>query len=237
VKQQPLLLFFLLCPGLLRAGGAGDSLKFSSEQLIVPGVLIALGVYGATDKGWDGKIQGQAAKWNGRETVDDAAVFLPIASAYALDLCGIRSKHSWQDRTVVMAASAAFLLGTTFILKETASVLRPDGSDNHSFPSRHTASAFAGAELLRQEYGERSIWYGVAGYGVATCGGFLRIYSNKHWFSDVLTGAGIGILSTKAAYWLYPSIRKFYAKDRVHDISLVPYCSPSGWGVSFSAHF
>ncbi|MDR2627701.1 MAG: phosphatase PAP2 family protein [Dysgonamonadaceae bacterium] len=237
--MRTLLIFFLLfSPYFLRAEEAdSEELNFSSTPLIVPGVLLALGVYGTIDKGWDDGIKQQTVELHGKETIDDAIVFLPIASAYALDWCGVRSKHNCRDKTVVTATSAAFLLGTTFALKKTTHVLRPDGSDSHSFPSRHTAIAFAGAELLRQEYGEHSPWYGVAAYGVATCSGLLRIYSNKHWFSDILAGAGIGILSTKAAYWLYPTIKKLYAKDASHDIAFIPYLVPSGYGISLSVRF
>ena len=38
--------------------------------------------------------------------------------------------------------------------------------------------------------------------------GFLRMYNNKHWLSDVVAGAGIGIMSTKIAYWIYPVIKR-----------------------------
>lgn len=97
---------------------------------------------------------------------------------------------------------------TVITIKETGTVWRPDHSSNNSFPSGHTATAFVGAEQLWQEYKERSIWYGIAGYSVAAGTGFFRMYNNKHWFSDVAMGAGIGIISTKIAYWLTPLIVK-----------------------------
>ena len=84
---------------------------------------------------------------------------------------------------------------------------RPDRSDNYSFPSGHTANAFAAAEFMAQEYAEKSPWFGVIGYSFATATAVLRVYNRDHWFSDIITGAGVGILSTKAAYLLYPLIR------------------------------
>ena len=48
----------------------------------------------------------------------------------------------------------------------------------------------------------RSPWYSVAGYGVATATGVMRVLNNRHWISDVLSGAGIGIMSTELAYAL-----------------------------------
>ena len=88
--------------------------------------------------------------------------------------------------------------------KEATGILRPDRSTYNSFPSGHTAIAFASAEFLRMEYKDVSVWYGIAGYTVATAVGGLRVYNNRHWFSDVLTGAGVGILSTQLASSVQP---------------------------------
>ncbi|PIH02800.1 hypothetical protein CS542_03390 [Pedobacter sp. IW39] len=54
------------------------------------------------------------------------------------------------------------------------------GADNYSFPSGHTANAFA-AEFLNQEYRDVSPWIGYAVYTVATASRVLRMYNNKHW--------------------------------------------------------
>jgi membrane-associated phospholipid phosphatase len=62
------------------------------------------------------------------------------------------------------------------------------------------------AEFLHQEYGDKSLWISTADYGMATLVGVSRVYRNRHWVSDVVAGAGVGILSTKIIYWLYPSI-------------------------------
>jgi hypothetical protein len=65
------------------------------------------------------------------------------------------------------------------------------------------------------EYKDRSPWYGIAGYSVAAVTGYLRMYNNKHWLSDVLAGAGFGIASTKIAYWAYSKLRPhFYSKKK-----------------------
>jgi len=61
---------------------------------------------------------------------------------------------------------------------------------------------------LWQEYKDVNIWYGISGYVVATGTGLFRMYNNRHWLSDVIMGAGIGILSTKVAYWAYPFVNK-----------------------------
>ena len=113
---------------------------------------------------------------------------------------------------------------TVKTLKKTTKIERPDGSNNDSFPSGHTAMAFMGAEFLYQEYKDVSIWYGVSGYVIASATGVLRIYNNKHWLTDVATGAGIGILGTKVAYWVQPYITKY-----ILEIQLVRNQLPQSW--------
>lgn len=81
--------------------------------------------------------------------------------------------------------------------------MRPDGSSYTSLPSGHTAQAFLGASILAQEYQYRYPWMPYAAYGVASTVGVMRMMNNKHYISDVLVGAGIGILSTKIIYWTH----------------------------------
>ena len=44
------------------------------------------------------------------------------------------------------------------------------------------------------------------------------MYNNRHWLTDVAAGAGIGILSTKIAYWLYPFLNSKLFKFNVSPI-------------------
>jgi len=54
------------------------------------------------------------------------------------------------------------------------------------------------------------------------------MYNNKHWLGDVVAGAGIGIMSTKLAYWMYPVIKKKIFKDKdVHTVVMPTYQSGS----------
>jgi len=103
---------------------------------------------------------------------------------------------------------------TVETLKKSTHELRPDGSDYFSFPSGHTATAFMGAEMLYQEYKDVSIWYGISGYIIASGTGAFRVYNDRHWLTDIAAGAGIGILSTKAAYWLFPTINKLLTNNK-----------------------
>ena len=95
------------------------------------------------------------------------------------------------------------MLATVFSLKSVTREPRPDGSSNNSFPSGHTAQAFAAATFLNEEYKDRFHWMPYAAYGLASGVGMLRIANNRHYVSDVLMGAGLGILSMKVAYWTH----------------------------------
>lgn len=141
---------------------------------------------------------------------EDYTLYLPVVAAFTLNLAGVESEHdiwSMSRRT----ASSYLLVGVTVqSLKYSVEEIRPDRANYRSFPSGHTAAAFAGAEILRQEYAETSIWIPVAGYTVAALTGFMRVYNDRHWFTDVLAGAGIGILGVDLAYWINDLIFKEY---------------------------
>jgi membrane-associated phospholipid phosphatase len=76
-------------------------------------------------------------------------------------------------------------------LKQLTGRTRPDGSDDSSFPSGHTANSFLAAAVLAQEYGGATA---VVSYGAASFVGASRIFGGRHHFSDVLAGAVIGQL-------------------------------------------
>jgi hypothetical protein len=135
--------------------------------------------------------------------VDDYLKYAPAASVYLLNAVGIKGKHKILDRTIILAMSSILSAQIVTALKHAIHQLRPDNSTYNSFPSGHTTTAFVGAEMMNQEFGWRSPWYSVAGYTMATGTAFLRIMNNRHWLSDVVAGAGIGMLSTKISYWLY----------------------------------
>jgi len=67
---------------------------------------------------------------------------------------------------------------------------RPDASNNQSMPSGHTASAFAMATVIQRDLGWKA---GIPAFALAGYVGASRMEANKHYLSDVLIGAGIGI--------------------------------------------
>ena len=141
--------------------------------------------------------------------VDNYTQFAPALVAAGLNFAGVEGRS---DHWRFLASSAmAYGIMATIVnpIKHTAKEMRPDGTSRNSWPSGHTATAFVSATILHKEYGlTRSPWYSVAGYAVATATGVMRVLNNRHWVSDVLSGAGIGIVSTELAYGLSDLIFK-----------------------------
>lgn len=168
---------------------------------------------------------------------DDYMQFAPAVAVYGLNLAGIKGKHSLLDATAIYVLSSAIMGGSVSILKRATHRERPDGSGFNSFPSGHTANAFAAAEFLKQEYKDVSPWYGLAGYALATTTGTLRMYNNKHWFSDVVAGAGLGILSAKVAYLIYPKLKRLMLGKGSLQYNIVPSYQQHSIGLSLNGTF
>lgn len=213
-----------------------DTVKFTPQQLIAPGTLIAVGALGVATPPFK-----QARKWVNKEIgihhcnpYDDYIQYLPIAAYEFLDFAGVKARRPFVDRVVVGATGAIVALaicqGTKNIVRER----RPTGSRYNSFPSGHCTTAFLGAELLRQDYGP---WVGAAGYVVASGVGIMRILNGRHWLNDVVAGAGVGILSARAAEWLLPFNRRWLGLDkrRGEAAIIMPGYSPTNGAVMLTA--
>ena len=135
--------------------------------------------------------------------IDDYSQFFGPVVTTGLKIAGVEGRSDWGRYLASTAMSYGIMAIFVNSIKYTAKEMRPDGSTANSWPSGHTATAFVGATLLHKEYGmTRSPWFSVAGYGVATATGVMRVLNNRHWVSDVLSGAGIGIMSGELAYAL-----------------------------------
>lgn len=149
-----------------------------------------------------------------RNHTDDYIQYSPAAVMLALKACGVPGASTWKKMLTADAFSAALVTLTIRSIKPLAKEERPDGSNSHSFPSGHTATAFMTATMLSKEYGHLSPWVSFGAYTVATATGVMRMMNNRHWMSDVLTGAGIGIIGTEFGYWLadlvFPNHPKSY---------------------------
>ena len=146
---------------------------------------------------------------NFKTGIDDYTQYFGPALTVGLKLGGYEGRSDWGRLLASAAMSYGIMAGLVNGIKYTASEMRPDGSSANSWPSGHTATSFVGATMLHKKYGlTRSPWFSVAGYGVATATGVMRILNNRHWISDVLSGAGIGIMSTELGYALSDIIFK-----------------------------
>ena len=138
--------------------------------------------------------------------IDDVLQYTPMAASFLLKAAGVKCRSSWEQRLYKSGASFILCSGTTYLLKHSIHKMRPDGTDNRSFPSGHTAIAFSGATVLHKEFGKTSPWISVAGYTVATITAVDRVRRNRHHWEDVATGAAIGFLSAQASYWIVDKI-------------------------------
>lgn len=207
------------------------AIRSTAAGLVVPAVMIgygfaALNMHSLVDLNHSTNKELIEHNPDFHTSIDNYLQYTPVAAVYVLNAAGVHGKHNFRDRTIILGITAVLTAGSVEAVKHLSHEVRPDGSDNLSFPSGHTATAFASAEFLRQEYKDVSPWYGVAGYAAATATGALRMYNNKHWFSDVVAGAGFGILSTKAAYWVYPWIQRKLFKNSTNghaSTTVLPY--------------
>ena len=245
------MIVLFLCLSLLRANGQNASsdsighkinIRFKNRSLIIPTVLIGYGVIGLTSpalKKINNSIKNEVRAQHFRKVkLDNFTQYTPSLSVYALNTFGVHGKNNFKDRTIVMATAYTIMGSSIGVIKNTSNVKRPDGSNTRSFPSGHTANAFLGAEFLYQEYKDVSVWYGITGYLVATGTGLLRMTNEKHWLTDVATGAGIGILSTKNAYWVHPFFKKtiFKDKDQINGMAM-PFYNGTEYGLGLSMTF
>jgi len=170
--------------------------------------------------------------------IDNYLQYAPTAAVFGLDWLGVPAKHDLKGRSLVLATSSLLAIAIVRGTKSSFRCVRPDGSNYKTFPSGHTATAFIGAHMLYKEYGEDYPWLAVAGYGLATTTGALRVVNNKHWVSDVVAGAGVGILSVELAYRLLPTIDQWVSKATIDGLHVQPVqYQQGGGGLALSYRF
>ena len=177
------------------------------KQLYAPSVLIVAGILADVNfgKSLDADLYKARNKNipNFKTRIDDYLQYSPILLAYGFEALGMSSKTDIINRSVILLKSEIIMSGSVIALKHAIRELRPDSSAFNSVPSGHTAQAFAAAAFLSEEFGSKYKWVPYLSYSIASAVGALRIMNNKHYLSDVLIGAGIGILSTKISYWTH----------------------------------
>ena len=157
--------------------------------------------------------------------VDDILQYSPLAATIALKLLGVESKSDWGNLIINTTTTYANTAIISYMLKHSVNSTRPDGTDNHSFPSAHTAIAFAGATIMAKEYGHISPWITVGSYTVAAVTAADRVRRNRHRWVDVATGAAIGIATAELGYYIgglvMPDRKKYSVSVSPTSIDLV----------------
>ncbi len=179
-----------------------DELTFVGVPLFVAGIAIKGDKAMFAQNNKNGKKNTQLLT-DFKTSIDDYTQYFGPALTVGLKLGGYEGRSDWPRLLASAGMSYAIMAALVNGIKYTAKEMRPDGSSANSWPSGHTATSFVGATLLHKEYGlTRSPWFSIAGYGVATATGVMRVLNNRHWVSDIMSGAGIGIMSTELGYAL-----------------------------------
>ena len=248
-KIYTIFILILFSKSILFGQGV-DSISGKKENktvkilgIAIPSAMIVYGIISLEDnaiRNIDFNVQNSLEKNNRfwHVKADDYIQFTPTVAAYTLKLCKVESKHNFLDMTILYGLSNVLAGSVIQGAKYISYRERPDNDNDRSFPSGHTGIAFVSAEFLYQEYKDKSIWIGIGGYGVATFVGVARVYNNRHWVSDVVAGAGIGILSTKAVYWVYPYLQDIFGKkDQQLNTVILPGYSNGNFSLALSHTF
>jgi membrane-associated phospholipid phosphatase len=171
--------------------------KLSYKPFIVPAVFITSGALLLHSR-LNTDLQDNSRKLFGENfytPIDNITPLIPIVQIYTGKYLGFTPKNNFKHQTVDIVVANTITAVIIQVSKNLIKEQRPDASNNLSFPSGHSGIAFTNAALLFQEYKDSNIWYASSGFLFATATGILRIANNKHYASDVLTGAGIGLAS------------------------------------------
>lgn len=191
----------------------GNNHFLNITSLVVPATLAGYGItslYADELIRFDNNIR-MGIRGDHKIHLDDYLIYTPLTADIGMSIAGYESAHGFKDKAFLYLMSTALNAFIVYPVKSLTTRLRPDQSDIRSFPSGHTSNAFVGAEFFWQEYKDRSVWLAASGYLVAAATGYLRMHNDKHWLSDVVAGAGAGILATKITYWIYPEIQRLFA--------------------------
>ena len=173
------------------------------RAVAIPAVMIG---YGAITAQGDAGINRQSREFVQKQfrpvstNFDNTLIIAPYFELAAVALAGIESRDDRINTLLIIGKGEAIMLASTFAVKYLSRETRPNGKDDLSFPSGHTAQAFLAASIVHTEFRDKSQWYGVGAYTIATSVAALRMINDKHWQSDVVAGAGFGILSAHLAY-------------------------------------
>ena len=178
--------------------------RITGKSFIIPAALITTGALGISG---EFVISNPEIKEEHDEhfatfhtNVDDYLQYAPIVAGYAMLINN--PQHSFWKYTEKVVLAEVIMNGLVYSTKNITKVPRPDTGAPTSFPSGHTAQAFAGATIFSDEFAQHNTLLAISAYASASAVGVLRVLNNRHWASDVIAGAGFGILSAKISEWI-----------------------------------
>ena len=171
---------------------------------------------------------------NAAQIVSNLGLIVPAAGAATSYVLGEalgdqKAKQRAADLVQASIYSSALVFSMNFLVGRSKPEDNRGSQDYHPFnisgslPSFHTAEAFTAAAVAAEHWDNP--WVSALAYGLATGVGASRIYLDKHWLSDTVLGAAIGIVVGKAVVALNKTRRD-------SAVSVVPLVSPDTWGAT-----
>jgi membrane-associated phospholipid phosphatase len=198
---------------------------FSGQNLLPFAVgIAATTTASAFDSRTKSLLQGTCDTCGSTGATAGGAAMVPLVGA--MFVAGRFAEGRFRSATYDFAQAMIVNGAYTSILKYSVQRTRPDGSNNLSFPSGHTSTAFSLAAVANHHYGWK---IGVPAYVLASGIGLSRIEKDKHYLSDVLAGATLGIIVGRTVGRLDGEQP---AKKR--QISVGPATDPRGQGVGLN---
>ncbi|MBD0331531.1 MAG: phosphatase PAP2 family protein [Chitinophagaceae bacterium] len=229
---------FTLKAQVLNDSGATKKISFKRtiRSLIVPTALIAYGASIIHDNGIYSSYQIQRdvrkAFPDFRTKADSYLEGASYGAMVAMGLSKITPSRNWQNSAVRIAKSELLSLVLVRSLKKITHIQRPDSISYRSFPSGHTAQLFCTAAVFQKEVKNAKPWMVVSFYTVAGAVGVMRVLNNRHWASDVIAGAGIGILSVNIVQLTHKN--KWGKKNLSEDLNVIPFFGTQNSGILLS---
>ena len=247
MKNIKFILVLIFCFNIYNLGAQdlaekdSDSLKVRNiflKSSLIPLSMITLGIV-ANNSQFEKDLRYDIRAKVGNDfqfVIDDYFQLVPIAEMYIADALGVKAKNHWFDQSKYLFISNVISASITQGLKRITLKKRPDNSTNDSFPSGHTTFSFTNASVLMHEFRDSSPVLAYSGYLFSTTTATFRMLNDRHWISDVLVGAGIGILATEMVYYLEP-LKNFNPFKKNENINLVPMIDQNSKGFYFSYTF
>ena len=145
-------------------------MRFASSAMVAAAALTFASSASASDEGWD----------------TASTVGVGALAAWSI---GVPVVTGDEPGALQAAGSIASAYAVAKGLKEIFPEARPDGSDNRSFPSGHTAAAFGAAASILERRGAGE---GIPALALASFVGFARVEARRHHWYDALAGAAVG---------------------------------------------